>query len=102
MFNDVITLIKSTTTRDEYDYETITKVETEVFCEVRSIGQAEFYQAQSTGFRPEVKFVLADYYDYDNQQDVLYEGRRYNVVRTYRNGLTMELTCQGVVEDVNS
>ena len=77
--NEVITLIKGDTRRD-------------VFCRLQSIGQSEFYEASARDFYPEMKFILADYLDYDNEQLIDYNGRRFRVLRTYRAGQELELT----------
>lgn len=66
----------------------------DVFCSLRSIGQQEFYQASATTFRPEIKFVLADYLDYEDETLALYNGTLYRVLRTYRDGQTLELTVE--------
>lgn len=76
--NDLITLVTETTRRD-------------VFCGLRSVGQTEFYQAQATDYRPELKFVLADYLDYQGETYVKYGGELYSVVRTYRDGQALEI-----------
>lgn len=62
-----------------------------VFCSLRSIGQKEFYQAQAMDFYPELKFVLADYLDYNDEQLVEHNGKRYRVLRTFRTGQELEL-----------
>ncbi len=62
-----------------------------VFCDVRSIGQKEFYEASARDFYPEVKFVLADYLEYNGEQLCEHEGRRYRVLRTYRAGQELEI-----------
>lgn len=64
-----------------------------VFCALRSIGTSEFYQAQATNLTPELKFVLRDYLDYQGELYVAYEGTLYRVIRTYRAGQQIELTC---------
>jgi hypothetical protein len=51
----------------------------------------EFYEAQAVDFYPEVKFILADYLDYDNEQLVEHDGQRYRVLRTYRTGQELEI-----------
>lgn len=79
--NEVLTLIKGGTSRT-------------VLCSLRSIGQSEFYEASARDFYPEMKFVLADYLDYNNEQLVEYNGQRYSVLRTYRAGQELELTVQ--------
>lgn len=79
--NEVITLIKGDTRR-------------EVFCRLQSIGQSEFYEASAQDFYPEMKFVLADYLDYDDERLIDYNGRRFRVLRTYRTGQELELVVQ--------
>lgn len=89
--NDVLTLVK----RDQ-------GVETkrDVFCGVRSVGMKEFYASYSTDYHPEIKFVLADYLDYDNEKLADYNGQRYRILRTYRTGQELELTAElAPVED---
>lgn len=90
--NEVLTLLSSEGKR-------------EVFCEVRSIGMREFYQANATDFHPEIKFVLADYLDYQGETLAKYDGDQapagvYRILRTYRTGLALELTAEKApVED---
>ena len=91
MQNDVITLVKKQTTYDEYGYPVVNTTEREVFAEVRSVGMREKYEALQAGLNPELTFVLADYYDYENESEILYEGEPYYVLRTYRNGLRLEI-----------
>ena len=91
--NGVLKLIKRIQGVDEYGDPVVTESTREVFCGTRSIGQKEFYQAQAVGFQPEVKFVLADYLDYEDEPLVEANGQRYRVLRAYRAGQEMELTC---------
>lgn len=65
----------------------------EVFARVFSVGQAEFYQAQAVGLKPEIKFVLSDYLDYEGEQVIIHNGERLRVLRTYRKGLELEVTA---------
>lgn len=76
--NEVLTLIKGETSRT-------------VFCRLASIGMKEFYEASARDFYPEVKFILADYLDYDNEQLCEHGGQRYRVLRTYRTGQELEI-----------
>lgn len=69
-------------------------VRREVFCGFKSIGMAEFYAANSSDFHPELKLVLADYLDYDEETLADYNGRRYRILRTYRVGQELELTLE--------
>lgn len=62
-----------------------------VLCRMASIGMKEFYEASARDFYPEVKFILADYLDYNNEQLVEHNGQRYRVLRTYRTGQELEI-----------
>ena len=59
---------------------------------LRSIGQTEFYQAAATDYRPEKKYVLADYLDYNDEPYLMAGSDLYRIIRTYRAGQEMELT----------
>lgn len=76
--NELISFVTETSSRD-------------VLCGLRSIGLTEFYQAQATNYRPELKFVLADYLDYQGETYIRYNGNLYVVVRTYRTGQELEI-----------
>lgn len=91
--NDLILLVHEIRTTDEYGDQAVTYTSREVFCRIKSIGQKEFYQAQAVGMQPEIKFVLADCLDYENEPIVEYEGDRYRILRTYRTGQELELVC---------
>jgi len=100
MYNDVIYLVKKENVVDEYG--DIQSVETErmVYADVRSISQNEFYQAQAMGFKPEIKFILSDFLEYQDEPIVKYtkygasDPETYTVVRTYKNNYQLELTCR--------
>ena len=96
--NDILTLIQQTQTVDDYGDTVTTETSCQVFCKVGSIGQKEFYQAQAVGLQPELKFVLADYLDYEGETLVEHNGQRYRVLRTYRDDQELELT---VYREVN-
>lgn len=105
MYNEVITLIAETKTTNEYGDLVSTEARRTVFAELKSITQSEFYQASASGFKPEIKFVLPDYLDYEGEMLVEYQPydasapARYSVIRTYRNNNTMELVCRRGVDE---
>lgn len=102
MYNDFIRLVSKEKEIDEYgDIRTI-EVLKDVFAEATSIGTKEFYQAQANGLQPEIKFIIGDYYDYDNQKELIYNGMRYKVLRTYRTENELEITCHGGVNIVST
>lgn len=103
MYDNVIKLVSESRTVDEYgDFNAIT-TERVIFADLRSITQSEFYQAQATGLKPEIKFVIADFLDYQNEKKILYTPfngveEEYTVLRTYRDGNQLELVCKRGVD----
>lgn len=91
MCNDVIKLVAKTYTIDAYGDTVVARTPREVFAEVRSIGMKEKYEALQAGLNPEYTFVLADYYEYEDEDEVVYNEKTYRVIRTYRNGQTIEI-----------
>lgn len=104
MFNDVITLKKETNTVDEYGDTTQTFAERTIFAEVKSISQSEFYQAQAVGLKPEIKFVIADFLDYQGEKILSYkpygasQAEDYTILRTFRNKINLEIICKRGIE----
>ena len=103
MYNDIIKLISETDTVDEYGDTVTTETERTVFAQVKSIGQNEFYQAQAVGLKPEIKFVIADFADYQNEKKLKYkpyggDEEYYTVLRTYRTKYNLEIVCKRGIE----
>lgn len=94
MYNEIAELGKEKLTKDEYLNEIQSFEWTEVFCKKTSIGQQEYYSSAVVSLKPEFKLILADYYDYDNQKIVRYEGKLYDVIRTFIVNNTIELTVK--------
>lgn len=91
MQNDVIKLIGKSFAVDEYGDSVANESIHEVFAEVKSVGMREKYEALQAGLNPEFTFVLADYLEYDDEPEIEYQGKRYRMIRTYRNGQTIEI-----------
>lgn len=90
--NELLTLVGRTLADD--GYTVVNEIRRDVFCRLASIGQTEFYQAQATDLRPELKFILADYLDYDGEYLCIYNDEWYRVIRTFRSGLALEIVVQ--------
>lgn len=98
MFRDVITLVSESPAAHGV-LDDITETQKQVFCSVRSVGMTEAYQAMSNGLHPQFVFVLSDYADYGGEKVVIYNGKRYRVIRTYRQNQGMELTVEEATID---
>lgn len=99
MYNEVIKLRSYTESTDDYGITKRTATDRQVFAQLKSIGQSEFYQAAADGLKPQLKFVLADYYDYNNEKEVVYNNKVYSVLRTYRDQHKIEITVYGVDDE---
>ena len=75
-----------------------------VYCGVRSVTRTEHYVAAAQGIRPEIIFIV-NQYEYNREDEVIFDGKRYSVIRTYlpqrSKGISdfesIELICRGGV-----
>lgn len=89
--SDVITLIGETLTQNSYGVWESTETKTDVYCQVDSISQSEFFEAGRNGINPQYRFRMF-FGDYNNETIVEYRGLRYGVYRTYQGSTdTLEL-----------
>lgn len=77
--------------RPKIDYE-----EEKFFCNVKSIGQSEFYQAQTAGLKPEIK-LETKLIDLTNVTHVKFNGTIYKILRTYQKQDIIEITLTSMV-----
>lgn len=61
---------------------------------VRSVGHTEYYEAMTQGLRPTLVFRINNFLDYNGERYLEYRRLRYRVIRTYRAGMTIELTVE--------
>lgn len=92
--NEALTLISRVWSGNDW-----TETTRDVLCGVRNVGYREFYEANATDFHPEMKFVLADYLDYQNETLCKYNGTTYRILRTYRTGQEIELTAERAADE---
>ena len=102
MTDDMAVLIGDETIEyDEYGNQIETRKETEVYCQVKSIGRNEFYSAATAGLKPEWTLIISNPIDYNEETLVRFRGELYSVVRTYRTGDAVELTVERRVGNEN-
>lgn len=97
MFDNTIKLLKKASTTNDYGtpVEKITS-EREVFAEIASISMKESYEALAVGHHPEIKIIIQDVIDYDGERYAKLADVEYLITRTYRKGLSIELTLERV------
>lgn len=73
-----------------------------VYASLNSIRQSEFYQAQASGFKPEISLTLR-IFEYKDEQLVEINQIQYKILRTYnKNDGTIELTLGRGVNNGNA
>ena len=80
--SDVIKLISVTRTQDKYGQFVDTETSRQVYCQVGSITQSEFYEGGRNGLNPEYRFTVF-FADYEDETIIEYKDKRYAVYRTY-------------------
>lgn len=92
--SDVISLIETLTEQDENGVWQKRYSSRQVFCQVQSISQREFYEGGRNGLNPEFKFTLF-FGDYNDESTLIYKGQTYAIYRTYlRKDDLLELYCE--------
>lgn len=92
--------------KDEYGNPVKNEIRKQVYADIKSVGQKEFYQANANGFKPEATFILADFLDYEREGFLLHNYRgvlmKYRIIRTYRKNDSLEIVCEGGVNIANT
>lgn len=92
-WRDVVTLEAVTPGTDAEGYPQETVKTTDVFADVQSTKRSEFYAAKQIGINLAITVKLRAA-DYDGQERLVWNGKRYKVERAYTEAREMyELNC---------
>lgn len=100
-----INLVKKVETINTLGDLVETYVRRQVYAEEKSVGMTEVYQAMAIGYKPEIRFVLENFMDYQGEELVEYtpfmstDTAILRVLRTYRTGDQIELTCYASIDN---
>ena len=93
LIHDVIKLITVTQTTNANGFPVNAETERQVFAQVKSVRQNEFYQANQVGLQLQIMFVIRAI-EYNNEQYLSYKNKDYKIIRTYQTDSEMiELVC---------
>lgn len=95
-FKDVGYVMREVPGLDEMHRPKVSYTEEQVFCNVKSIGQSEFYQAQTAGLKPEIK-IEVKLVDLNGATHFKYNNTIYKILRTYKKEDITELTLTSMV-----
>jgi len=95
--SSVCTLISETFAADTIGQMVATEKTKDVFCNVASVSQSEWFQGGQAGLKPEYKITMFAP-DYDGQRIVKLNDVKYGVYRTYlRDDELLELYLERMV-----
>lgn len=83
--SDVVTLIKTTYELDEYGVQRPKETKRNVYCNIISVNSTEFFEGGRNGLNPVYRMTMFKY-DYQDEELIEYNGKRYNVYRAYTSG----------------
>lgn len=95
-FKDVGYLCKEKMTLDKHNRPKISYKDKMIYCNVKSIGLTEFYQAQSVGLKPELK-IEARLIDLDGATHFKYNNKLYKILRTNKKEDSIELVLTSMI-----
>ena len=97
MFSVEVTLIGQTWEVDDLGQEYPVESRVTVLAREKDATRSEFYQAAVAGLKPELVFDVHSF-EYSGERKLVFDGREYSVIRTYRHiedGLHLtELVCE--------
>lgn len=106
-FSDRARLIASKVSYDEIGNTTKVETEKEVFCDVKKVGQNEFYKAQTTDLKPELQVVVWND-DYSGETEICVtcsrlniKNKRYYIYRSYSDEEKTELYLSEKIGAIN-
>lgn len=89
-FDDICKLILVKYEKDNRGVRQEKSEAREVFCMKKSVSRNEFYKAGQMGLQLSL-VICIDFEEYNNEQEVEYNGEKYAVTRVYENNGVIEL-----------
>lgn len=98
-FKDIGYLCKEVKTIDELHRPKVSYNEIMVYCNKKEVGINEYYQAQSVGFKPEIKIEVR-YIDDLNEQGIThfrFNGKLYKILRAKSKEDSTEIVLSSII-----
>jgi hypothetical protein len=99
IWRDIGYLMTKTNTLDKFNKPKPSYTETEVYCNKKSVGRTEFYQATAQGLKPE---LIVEVKQYNGADHFKLNDKVYRIIRSYtRNEEIYELTLTSTLVDTS-
>ena len=96
LWKNVAYLMLETTILDKLYRPHPSYIPKKIFCNIKSVGQNEFYQAEVAGLKPEIK-IETKLIDLSNVGHVKIKDKLYKILRTYRQEDIIEIVLTSMV-----
>lgn len=100
MFSDVITLLESRENIDEFGNVRKIYKERDIFARRDRVFLTESIQAMAQGFEKQYRFTISDNQDYNEEEELLYRGKKYKIINTQIKGTELEINCVLGVDNI--
>ena len=99
MWRDICYLCSETPTLDSKNRPKRSLVDRKVFCNKKSVGSKEFYQASQQGIKP-VLVLEVHTFEYKGETHIKFESKTYRLIRSYdKTDEIVELVCEALVNE---
>lgn len=99
MIRDDVIYLVSESPQAHGIFDAPTETQTMCYCRVMSVNRNEYYKALSNDLKPEYVFVISEYADYNGEKIIVYNDKRYRVIRSYVDEHAVELTVEEATVD---
>jgi SPP1 family predicted phage head-tail adaptor len=95
LFREVVDLVSIVKGKDEDGFPAdVDNIRSNIFANKKSVRSSEFYLASQSGYTLDLMFEIRSI-DYESESHLEFNGKRYEIIRTYDKGEIIELVCQG-------
>ena len=100
-YMDELTLVDIIIEQDEIGNDVQIERKTDVYVRKNVVGTKEFYNAMAVGIRPTAELQIRNV-EYNNEEECIYHGKRYSIIRTIPKGKFDLVLVLGVKQGVNN
>ena len=102
MFSEVIVFLKEEPGIDEYGDLTTVTTERKVFARKDRVYLSQKIEASSKGQEVQLRFTLSDYLDYQGEKELLYKGKKYQIMTGDTKSRELEILCYGGTDNAKT
>lgn len=99
-YTEILYLIKQEEYQDEIGNVVHNEQQNKIYAKKNVVGSKEFYNAVAVGITPTAELQIKSL-NYSNEEEAIYNGKRYSVIRTIPKGKNDLVIVLGIKTGVN-